>query len=164
MGMRSMLGDALISKIKAGLLVSGVVLFSGLSNVSVAETLYRWVDKAGRVHYGDKANKQAETIEIKVPVRQSNSEEDQQQQQVNQAWFEQERQRRAKEAAGTKKLQTKQQKKWEKRQLACNKAEDKYDRARAELKARKRAGVTPKLESKLKLRLESLEYKVEQSC
>jgi len=145
-------------------MVGAAVFFSGLPTVSVAETLYRWVDESGRVHYGDKANKQAESIEMKAPVRQSDSAEDQRQQQVNQTWFEQERQRRAKEAAAAKKLQTKQRKTREKRQLVCQKAEDKYDRARAELKARKRAGVTLKLESKLKLRLESLEYKVEQSC
>ena len=130
----------------------------------MAETLYRWVDEQGRVHYGDRANKQSETVEIKTPTRQSDSAEDQQQQQVNQVWFERERERRAEDAAADKKQRVKQQKQLAKEQVGCRKAQDKRDRAQAELKARKRAGVTPKYESKLKLRLESLDQKVEQSC
>jgi len=146
---------------RAWLLMCLLVLFA---SGSMAETLYRWVDAEGRVHYGDKPNKQAEVVEIKAPALQRNSLEDQQQQQVNQTWFEQERQRREKEAAVAKKLRSKQQKQLAKQQVGCHKARDKRDRARAELKARKRAGVTPKYESKLKLRLKSLEHKAEQSC
>jgi len=145
----------------AGLLMCLLVLFAG---GSMAETLYRWVDADGRVHYGDKPNKQAEAVDIKAPIRQRNSVDDQHQKRINQAWFEQERERRAKEAAAAQKARTKQQKQLAKQQVGCHKAQDKRDRARAELKARKRAGVTPKYESKLKLRLESLEYKAEQSC
>lgn len=148
--------------------ITGVILGLAValfcSQVALAETMYRWVDDEGRVHYGDRANKQAETVEVKTPARQRNSLEDQHQQQVNQDWFEQERQRRAEEAQAAKKIRVKKQKQLAKEQASCNKAQDKRDRAKAELKARKRAGVTPKYESKLKLRLESLEHKVAQSC
>jgi hypothetical protein len=53
-----------------------VLLFTGGLTSGHAE-IYKWVDEQGRVHYGDRPNEQAETVDIKdqAPSTESTSDE-----------------------------------------------------------------------------------------
>lgn len=163
---RVLLGSSLapmIPSITRTLLLLCVCCSAVYIDSASAAKLYRWVDDAGRVHFSDKPLHQAESVEVRPPPRQDSSQDDQRQQ-LNRQWFEEERQRREKLQAAEKKQQAKKAKARKKRQAGCKKSLDRRDNARAQLKARKRAGVTPKHEAKLKLRLEGLERKARQAC
>ncbi|MGH1373938.1 MAG: DUF4124 domain-containing protein [Cellvibrionaceae bacterium] len=133
-----------------------------------ASKVYRWVDESGKVHYTDEPKtaeqRQAEEVEIKAPVRQSDMGDNIEQQRQNAKWFDQRTAERQAQEAKRQKQRAKQVKANRKKRETCNKARYKYEDAEAELRARKRAGIKVKTEAKLKARLATYESDMKRKC
>ncbi len=133
-----------------------------------AGKVYRWVDENGKVHYTDEPKiteqGQAQEIELKAPVRQGDMGDDIEQQRQNAKWFEQRTAERQAQEAKRQKQRAKQAKANRKKRDVCNKARYRYEDAEAELRARKRAGIKVKTESKLKARLATYESDMKRKC
>lgn len=145
-----------------GFLVIPILMSVGLE----AGTVYRWVDENGKVHYSDRPREggDAETVELDEPQSVSDSEEDRQRKAANAQWFEQRRQEREREEEAESKARAKAYKANEKYRRACRNAQDRLANTEKELQARKRAGIKPRVENHMKIRIERYRDEVRQRC
>ncbi|MEJ2418956.1 MAG: DUF4124 domain-containing protein [Exilibacterium sp.] len=151
--------------IRSALVEAGsIILAMLLLPITTVADVYRWVDEKGNVHYSDQPREGASEVELTPPPTQSDTNADLAQRRENKRWFAEQRRRRE-QLEAEEKSQQQQRLAARKRQLRiCKKSKHKLTDKQAELSARKRAGIKPKTENLLKIKIDQLRTQVERDC
>jgi len=136
---------------------------------AIAE-IYQWEDEQGRVHFGDelpendiKNSKKHITEQTPVIIQGSEKDSERNRQQAD-SWYEKRLQQSRVEDAQKRRDDTYNKAARKERKKKCERYKKYLSDTQQQLRAHKRAGVRPRVENKMKLRIEQYERDVEYYC
>lgn len=129
-----------------------------------AAEIYRSIDSNGKVIFTDQPTEKSEKVALKATTEANLSEQDRLRIEENRAWFSKQREKREKEKEAQNAAWQADAPARRSAQRECESAQDSLAYYQRELKARKRAGIKPRIENWYETKIESYEFKVSQKC
>ena len=143
------------------------VIELSFSTVIMAD-IYHWQDKEGKVHFGDALPESAKNIKkvdkITEPAIKGDQEDNERKQEQAKIWYKERLKQSKKEDKQAEIAERAKKREFKIQRKKCQQSRKSLDDKKAELKARKRAGIRPREEKQIKIKIEMFERDVDYYC
>ena len=152
------------------LIFTQVIFFFGLfASINSLAEIYKGEDENGKVYFGDKLPENSMKIETIEPgATRATIKGDPQDSLRNikqaQRWYEERLKQSKKEDKKIEKQLAAKKREYKKKKTTCKKYRKEFDDKKIDLKARKHAGIKPKKEKQIRIKIEQLKRDVDYYC